>query len=166
MAMYSSGSIFKATVLISYLLILLWLVLFKCSFDVVSVFDNQLRDFNLNPFADVSSGNLRQMVDNLVVFIPLGLLLGVNFKQSTTWYKLAFVFLFSLAAEAFQFIFAIGTTDIMDVIMNTAGGFLGIRLYDVSPINRKKQDWIVTLGAMALLVAFVSLRIFILRVNY
>jgi glycopeptide antibiotics resistance protein len=71
---------------------LLWLVLFKLSLDVPSVLDYQMRSLNLIPFAGFSRGNSRQMIDNLVVFIPLGLLLSVNIKRANLWRKLAFVF--------------------------------------------------------------------------
>lgn len=46
--------------------------------------------------------------------------------------KFAFILVFSLTAEFIQFIFAIGATDITDLITNTAGGFLGLKLYGLT----------------------------------
>lgn len=155
--------------LIAYLLILSWLVLFKFSFDLFSVIvDHQTRGLNLIPFAGLSRGTLREMIDNFVVFIPFGLLLGVNFKRISFWRKLAFVFIFSLAAEVIQFVLAIGTTDITDVITNTFGGLLGLMLYDVGKryVDNAKLDRFVTVVGMVLLVALILLRVLVFRVRY
>jgi hypothetical protein len=60
------------TLLALYLLILLWLVLFKFSIDLSVIVDYQTRSVNLIPFADVSRHNLRETIYNFVVFIPFG----------------------------------------------------------------------------------------------
>jgi glycopeptide antibiotics resistance protein len=112
-----------------YLLILLWLVLFKLSFDLSWAVEYQTRSLNLIPFANFSRANAREMAYNFVAFIPFGLLLSVNLKRANFWRRLALVFIFSLVVEVTQFVFAIGVTDITDVIMNTFGGFLGLMLY-------------------------------------
>lgn len=150
-----------------YLLILLWLVLFKLSFDLWSVILHyQTRSINLIPFA--GSGNLREIIDNCVVFIPLGLLLSVNFKRANFWRKLAFVLVLSLTAEIAQFVFAIGVTDMTDLITNTFGGFLGLILYDLGNkyINNEKLDRFIVLVGTILLVSLILLRVLFLRVRY
>jgi len=157
------------TLLTLYLLTLLWLVLFKFSYDVSSVLlDHQTRSLNLIPFVDVLRGNLREMIDNFVIFIPFGLLLGVNLKRTTFWRRLALVFIFSLGAEMIQFIFAIGTTDITDVITNTLGGFVGLMLYDVGKkhVDSEKLDRFIVIAGTILLVLFILLRVFFFRVRY
>ncbi|WP_275351543.1 VanZ family protein, partial [Enterococcus faecium] len=73
-----------------------------------------------------ATGNFREMIDNVIIFIPFGLLLNVNFKEIGFLPKFAFVLVLSLTFEIIQFIFAIGATDITDVITNTVGGFLGL----------------------------------------
>jgi glycopeptide antibiotics resistance protein len=151
------------------LLILLWLILFKLSFDVSTVlFNHQARSLNLIPFTGATPGNLREMIDNFVIFIPFGLLLGVNLKQATVWRKLAFVFCFSLAVETLQFVLAIGITDITDVITNTLGGFMGLMLYDLSNkyVDSEKQDRFIVVVGMILLIALVLFRVLVLRVRY
>jgi glycopeptide antibiotics resistance protein len=55
------------TLLALYLLILLWLVLFKFSLDLSSVLDYQTRSLNLIPFADFSRNSLREMIFNFAV---------------------------------------------------------------------------------------------------
>jgi glycopeptide antibiotics resistance protein len=156
--------------LVFYLLILLWLVLFKFSLNVSSVFDYQMRSLNLIPFADSSRDDLREMIYNCVVFIPFGLLLSVNLKRATFWRRLAFVCIFSLAAEMIQFVFAIGITDITDVITNTFGGFLGLILYDVSNryVDNEKLDRFIVVAGTILLIVFILLLgiLFSMNVRY
>lgn len=152
-----------------YLLTLLWLVLFKFSFDLPSVvLDHQSRSLNLIPFAGASQDNLREMVSNLVVFIPFGLLLSVNLKRANFWRKVFFIFIFSLVVEVIQFILAIGTTDITDVITNTFGGLLGLVLYDLGKkyVNSEKLDRFIVVAGMILLILLILLRVFFLRVKY
>jgi glycopeptide antibiotics resistance protein len=92
-------------------------------------------------------------------FIPFGLLLNVNFKKIDFLRKLAFILIFSITAELIQFVFAIGATDITDVITNTLGGFLGLKLYDVSNkfIDNEKLDRIITTVGIFLLFLFISI---------
>ena len=152
-----------------YLLFLSWLILFKTSSDPFSVLANyHSRSLNLVPFAGYSSGALREMVDNLIVFVPLGLLLGSNFKQVNFWRKLAYVFVFSMTVETLQFILAIGTSDITDVITNTLGGCIGLAAYRLVGryIDDKKLDRCIIIVLAVLLVALNLLRFLVFRVRY
>jgi glycopeptide antibiotics resistance protein len=159
--------LFSKTVLIAYLLILLWLILFKFSADIPGVFDTQIRSFNVIPFAGVGD-HLREMLDNFVVFIPLGLLLSVNFKHITMWRKLTYIFALSAAVEMIQFILAIGVADLTDVIVNTLGGLFGLALYDSTHahVNHDKRDKIILVMGTILLIGVVLLRFLVLRVRY
>lgn len=156
-------------VLALYLLILLWLVLFKFSYDLSGVlFGHQFSSLNLVPFANYSQGNWREMIDNFAVFIPFGLLLGVIFKQISTWRKLAFIFAFSLTAEIMQFALAIGRTDITDLITNTLGGLVGLGLYNLGSkyIDAKKLDLFIVAVGTILLIVLILLRVFVFRVRH
>ena len=147
-----------------YLLILVWLVLFKFTLDLSPILDYQTRSLNLIPFAGLSRNNLRETIYNFVVFIPFGLLLSVNLKRANFWRRLAIILGFSLAAEITQFVFAIGITDITDVITNTAGGFLGLILYDLlnTVVDTKKLDRSIVIAGTILLALFVLLLGFLL----
>ncbi len=156
-------------VLVFYLLVLLWLVLFKFSYDISSVIrDYQVRRINLIPFASSSPSGVRQMIENIVVFVPFGLLLSVNFKQVTFWRKLALVLILSLAVEATQFVLAIGITDITDVITNTFGVLIGLVLYDLCTkhYDSDKLDRFIAVTVASILILFLLLRIFVFRVRY
>jgi glycopeptide antibiotics resistance protein len=161
---------FFKTVLALYLLVLLWLVLFKFSADVVSVILYfQTRSLNLIPFA---GNGLSEIRDNFLAFVPLGLLLGINYKPVGFGRKAAFVFLFSVAIEMLQFVFAIGATDITDVIMNTLGGVFGLGVYELGRKYIKSEkviqflDFGITGIIAVLLIAFLLLRIFVFQVRY
>jgi glycopeptide antibiotics resistance protein len=138
------------TLLGLYSLLLLWLVLFKLSFDIPAVLGHGTRSLNLVSFAGYAGGR-SEMITNLVVFIPLGLLLSINFKRTSFRRKLAFVFLLSVASEVVQYILAIGITDITDVITNTLGGFIGLALYSLTGKhvdNEKLDRFIVVAGTV------------------
>jgi glycopeptide antibiotics resistance protein len=159
--------------LVLYLAVLIWLVLFKLSFNISKVLNHHHRSLNLIPFAAPSMVdgkiNFDEMIYNCLFFVPFGLLLNVNFKKIRFLPKLTLILIFSLTAESIQFIFAIGSTDITDVISNTLGGFLGLKLYDLSNkfVNNTKLDkFIISIGAV-LFVIFISMHIshFVLRLR-
>lgn len=149
-----------------YTLILLWLILFKSSVDFTSVlFDTYIRGINLIPFADFSRG---EVIANFIVFVPLGLLLAMNAQHINSRRKLGFIFGTSLAVEITQFIFAIGISDVTDIIVNTAGGLAGLALYKLGSrwINSVWLDrFVIAIVAIAVLM-FLALRFFVFKVRY
>ncbi|WEG14933.1 glycopeptide resistance protein VanZ-A [Pullulanibacillus sp. KACC 23026] len=146
-----------------YIVTLIWFVLFKLQYNVLSVFNYHHRSLNLIPFAGPSivNGSFSEMIENVIIFVPLGLLLNVNFKQVGFLSKFVFMVALSLAFEIIQFIFAIGATDITDVITNTVGGYLGLILYGLSNryINNKSLDRVIILVGLLLLLLLVYYRI-------
>jgi glycopeptide antibiotics resistance protein len=148
--------------LVLYLLILLWLVLFKFSVTFPVLSDYNTRSLNLIPFADFSRNNFRDVLYNFVGFIPFGILLGVNLKRSGFWRKIVLVLMFSLVVEIVQLVFKFGVADITDVITNTFGGFIGLVLYGIGNwlIDTEKLDRLITTTGTILLipsVAFLSI---------
>lgn len=155
-----------------YLAILIWLVLFKLQYDILSVFNYNHRTINLNPFAvslNVNGRiNLGEMIGNVIIFIPFGVLLNVNYKKAGFLPKVALILVFSFTCELIQFIFAIGAADIIDIITNTVGGFLGLELYSLSNkcINNNKLDRSIIFVGALLLVLLVYYRVHVLRLRY
>jgi glycopeptide antibiotics resistance protein len=94
--------------------------------------------------------------------------LSVNFKNIGFWRKLASILVFSLAAETAQFVFAIGASDITDLITNTIGGALGLVLYDLcgKHVNTKKLNRSIVFIGTILLILFVLLRVLFFSVRY
>jgi glycopeptide antibiotics resistance protein len=150
----------------AYILILVWLVLFKFSYDPLTVIQNsQIRKLNLVPFAWARES---EMIANIVAFIPFGVMLGVNFKPLTVKQKIAAIFAFSLALEAIQYALAIGVSDITDLIMNTLGGLVGLTAYGAVArhADDKYLDRSVLVAGTMILIAILYLRIFVFIVKY
>lgn len=151
--------------LIFYIVILIWLVLFKLKFHISSILNYHHRSLNLIPFAapSITNGkiNFSEMIFNCLFFIPFGPLLNINFKTIGFLSKLLIIMGFSLTAELLQYIFAIGATDITDVITNTFGGFLGLVLYDLSNklLTNEKLDKLVIFFGIVLLLLFLSMHL-------
>lgn len=166
------GKMLSRGLLTLYLLILIWLVLFKLQYNILSVFNYHHRSLNLNPFTFPlklnGSINFGELIDNVIIFIPFGMLLNVNFKKVGLLPKFALILFFSLTCELIQFIFAIGATDITDVITNTVGGFLGLELYSLSNkyVNNKKLDRVIIFVGILLLILLLYYRIHVLILKY
>lgn len=136
--------IFNMLLLVSvavYILFLLKLLLFKyySPIDIITSNYEAYRSFNLIPFGGiydylvkhVASGSLAvtNILGNIVIFIPMGVLLRLYSSKDRILRPVAVVFVTSVTVEVIQYILGIGASDIDDVILNTFGGFLGILLY-------------------------------------
>lgn len=117
------------TVFIVYLLFLTWLVLFKLAVDPKMI--PHMRGINLIPFyyKTESANHLKEVLFNVLVFIPAGFYFTATNKSHNLFSGLRAVMILSISYEFIQLLFAIGATDITDIITNTAGGFLGMCLY-------------------------------------
>ncbi|MDT2672856.1 VanZ family protein [Enterococcus dongliensis] len=122
--------------LVIYLLLLIWILLFKFSLsfsDIAARIAHPTRSVNLIPFqgSAVVDGKivLNEIILNGIIFIPLGVLLGISAKNLPFIKKSMFIFTFSLTIEVLQFLLGIGVTDVTDLLMNFSGGFLGLCVY-------------------------------------
>ncbi|MGM0213234.1 VanZ family protein [Enterococcus sp. AZ109] len=121
----------------SYLLVLIWILLFKIALswtDLASIFNNG-RSINLIPFQGSTTINgkigLLEIGYNFLIFIPFGGLLGIVVKNRSLLSSCLLIASFSLAVEVLQFVLGVGATDITDLLMNTAGGFTGLMIYQL-----------------------------------
>ncbi len=111
-----------------YLLMLVWVVIFKADFSLPFV--REERVLNLIPFyyAPNDLGNpFIEATLNVLVFIPLGAYAGMVGEKS--YRAILGGFLLSLCFESIQFGLAIGVTDVTDLITNTSGTAIGVGLY-------------------------------------
>ena len=117
--------------LVVYLAALVWIILFKMQFGP-DVFGT-MRSVNLVPFAGAlvvnGTANYGEVVENLLAFVPFGLLIAMLEPQRSFAAKLAPIAGTSLALEVLQFVFAAGASDITDLLSNTLGGAIGLGLY-------------------------------------
>ena len=109
-----------------YFFLLVWLVLFKFATSLSKL--PSIRGINLIPFYydQETSAHVKEVLYNIIVFVPLGVYVQI-FKEDWKIAKKCMVaFLISFLLEVVQFIFAIGASDITDIIGNTLGGIVGI----------------------------------------
>lgn len=79
------------------------------------------------------------LVGNVGVFIPFGLLLPIIYKPLKKWYALLPVgMIFSIVIECIQLVTRVGALDIDDVILNVTGIMLGFVLLKVIYFIRRK----------------------------
>ncbi len=134
----------KSTILsvffILYLLILVWIIIFKLQLSFTSLPDE--RTLNLVPFYD---GNIERVgiyvgekIYNLLLFVPFGLYVCLLSRDRAFINNLKPIFLTSLSFEVVQLIFGIGTSDVTDLIMNTLGGAVGIGIFKM--FEKKFKD--------------------------
>ncbi len=118
---------------IIYMIALFWIIIFK--FDIPFSNLGYMRSLNLIPFSESLIINdkldFREMIMNVVIFIPLGIYLEILFKKYSTGRKIFIVFLISFICEVSQFILGVGASDITDIINNMSGGIIGIVIYKV-----------------------------------
>lgn len=116
-----------------YIIILTWIILFKMQFDISSLETMSLRNINLVPFAGSLIVNNRvdisEIILNVAVFVPFGIYLCMLKEKWSFIKKVVPIFITSLAFETIQYIFAIGASDITDLIGNTLGGIIGIAVF-------------------------------------
>jgi hypothetical protein len=95
------------------------------------------------------------------------LLLSVNFKRLNLWSKLLVVLAASIAAETIQYIFAIGATDITDIITNALGGLIGLSGYDLCRkyLDQENLDGFIVVAG-SLLLGLCVLLLVILEVRH
>lgn len=128
----------------SYCLLMLWLLFARQGYDPGIPYPEQLR-FNLLPFETISRyirhlihsedpGILRHaiinLVGNVVMFVPLGLLLPVLWqKLRALWKTLLVTALIIIAVEVSQLLTLVGSCDTDDLILNVAGSAIGYGLF-------------------------------------
>lgn len=112
-----------------YLALLVWIVVWKLG--VPHVGDGADRVVKLVPFARTAESGAsapREVLANLVLFVPFGVYLRLLAPARAWWRHAAVAALASLALEAAQYVLAVGRSDVTDVLVNAAGGALGVGL--------------------------------------
>ncbi|MDR0200070.1 MAG: VanZ family protein [Streptococcaceae bacterium] len=133
-----------------YFVFLIWLLFFKLDISQTLIVIQQSgsgeRHLNLIPFA--ASGGLSEILFNVVVFIPFGILAKISRKRLAEAF--IWVVALSLCIETAQYITNAGSADITDLITNSIGGFIGIGL---AASRKWDKFWLVLLSIFAILFA-------------
>ncbi len=86
---------------------------------------------------------LLNIVGNVAAFWPCGFFLPVVSRRSRRWYNaILLCFGLSLGIEVTQLVFKVGSFDVDDLLLNTAGGILGFvcnRIVQHFRIRRKRR---------------------------
>lgn len=155
-----------------YLLVMTWVILFKMAppgswFSLAGE-----RSVHLLPFQDWRADNAaivrRDLLDNILVFVPLGILVNALWHEKPLWKRVLPGVGVSLCYEALQFALAIGRSDSTDLLANTLGAVLGIALCQVFWLALKKEERVkkaVALCSAAAGCALLGLVILLLAAN-
>lgn len=145
-----------------YLALLVWIILFKLQFSVSAI--DKIRNVNLIPFyyADEIGTRLHvtEVLENVLIFIPFGIYLCMLKREPCLKMKFGIIFLSSLALEIFQYILAVGWTDVTDLMTNTCGGMAGVGFYWLAVKvfgSRRRAELIITVFAAAVTAAVTAL---------
>ncbi|WP_333650139.1 VanZ family protein [Lacrimispora sp.] len=144
---------------IVYILLLTGVILFKLPFYSEKISDG-IRVINLIPFQGSFDENgvilLREIIQNILIFIPLGIYIYMIKYEWSFMKKVLPIMGLSLSFELIQFIFAIGRTDVTDLLDNTLGGIIGIGMSAVIfKIFKNHTVKIVNMLALVLTVCVV-----------
>ena len=154
-----------------YCLILIWLVLFKMAFSFNDIpWFQSTRSVNILPFhydTDVGSFHTKEVVMNLLVFIPMGMYLKMLTlsNKKVILFGLGSSFVFELS----QFLLAIGASDITDIITNTLGTVVGVCMYVLLRkvfTDKQKIDRVINGLAIVVLTFFGILMTLLFIANY
>ena len=111
---------------------LAWAILFKFSYPGHPLPHG--RSVEWIPFAarDIEfRQTAREMTENALIFVPLGVYIAALFPKGSALAHIGAGCAVSVLFEALQFVFALGATDITDVLMNTAGCAFGVLLWAI-----------------------------------
>lgn len=126
---------------LGYIFLVLYFLLFAESFGRTEI--KQDYSYNLTAFKEIkryiewakaSDTGFKMMLlniwGNVLCFVPYGFFIPVLFKKMRHMAAVTIAALgFSVFVETFQLLFKIGSFDIDDIILNTAGGIIGFILY-------------------------------------
>lgn len=144
---------------IVYILLLTGVILFKLPFYSEKISDG-IRVINLIPFQGSFDENgvilLREIIQNILIFIPLGIYIYMIKYELPFMKKVLPIIGLSLSFEVIQFIFAIGRTDVTDLLDNTLGGIIGICMSAILfKIFKNRTVKIVNMLALVLTICVV-----------
>ena len=115
----------------SVLLLIEYIFLLFCS-TVIFRPTGETRQYDFHPFWSYDRPDLLvENIMNVVVFIPVGLLLGSAFKQMTWWKALLIGCSISISIQSLQFWFMKGFSEVDDVMHNTVGCIIGYIIYSI-----------------------------------
>ena len=117
-------SICLLLLIICSLVILLYTVLWRRSLDYYR-YDLEINGFYKELFINHDYSNLNEIIVNIVIFIPIGMVGMLIYKRFKIVKSVTYGFMLSLLIEVSQFILKRGYFEIDDLIKNSLGTFFG-----------------------------------------
>ena len=151
-----------------YLFLLVWLIIFKFNTNFANI--DHIRNINLIPFKESMIVNgkvdIQEILYHVLVFVPIGVYVNI-FKNDWSFAKKILPALcLSLVFELVQFIFAIGASDITDVIGNTLGGIAGLICYIIfKKIFESKTITVINVSGLVIDVIAITMLAVLLIAN-
>ena len=151
-----------------YLLMLTWIIVFKMAFSPGML--ARILTVNLIPFGAsvIVNGHISfsEIIQNALAFIPLGIFIHALWEEKPLINRILPIIFTSLLFEMAQFIFAIGASDITDLISNSLGGIAGIGIATaLSKFLPKHWRKLVNAGCLIGALVLSALVILLLVVN-
>lgn len=118
------------------LLLMEYIVLLFCSTVVFRAYSERrghdFRPFwNYEAFLEGGEKLLPEIVMNVAVFVPVGLLLGCSFRRMKWWKVMMMGICVSGSIEVMQFVYKRGFAEVDDVLHNTLGCMIGFGLFSI-----------------------------------
>jgi glycopeptide antibiotics resistance protein len=139
-----------------YLVLLVWIVLWKLETPWIGAAAGLPRPLKLVPFVasgDAGASQPQEVAINALLFVPFGMFLGLLAPRWRWWTSTALFAAASLVLETTQHLISTGSFDTTDIITNTAGGMAGLGLLWL--IRRRLRGRTAAVMTRILLVATV-----------
>lgn len=159
----------------AYLVVLIRIVLFKqvALYNLFAAIGSMERTISIIPFKsllDMINNNisvtriLENILGNIAIFIPFGLLLPIVQKDKSKKIIL-YGLITSALIEIIQYVFALGSSDIDDLMLNTLGTVIGYLLYII--IHKKaRADTLTAISIIVLVTVLGGFALGILFINH
>ena len=171
--------IFSIVLFICYLILLIWIVVFKCNYNSSMLktygyfsqmnleqrfkfFLVPFNDYFIEPFTQTRMNTFQDDMLNIAIFIPLGLYTSYFIKNKKFLKTLGIAFILSATFEVFQLFSLVGAFASKDLITNLLGAILG---YLIFRLIYKKNNGVIRLTILNVLsifaiITFVPIAIF------
>ena len=162
-------SIFSKILFALYLILLVWVVIFKCNIAIsltggylylktITIQERFL--LYMVPFQNGITKWYSDTILNVIVFIPMGLYVSYFIKHKKFLKALLISFGASLFIEVFQLFTLMGSYQSEDLIVNTLGGIIGYLIYKLIYKDTPRRMCVFNIISLVVLILIVPVVIY------
>lgn len=137
-----------------YLTFLTWIIIFKMEISMdhfIATYSKRV--VNITPYHYM---NIMEVSLNIIIFIPFGVYSRIIFKNNSFFDNVLYALFLSFIYESTQYIFAIGTSDITDLINNTLGAIIGLVIFKIlNSIFKNSTYTLINLLSTIVILSFI-----------